>query len=153
MKRLLTAILLGLTPAQAYEMNVVSSDATARFLPLSIDKAAVIDLPRDAAEVLVANPAIARHVQRTPRRVYIIGGSQGATNIHFFDAQGRKILALNVVVTINPQPEVEEAPAKVVTVVRGVGGHPHSYNCDRTTCIATEVGEAANTSHSVITVK
>src|SRR5687768_13011119 len=48
------------------------SQSGARFLALGIGKSTVIDLPRDAKDVLVANPAIANAVVRSARRAYLI---------------------------------------------------------------------------------
>jgi pilus assembly protein CpaC len=78
---------------------VVSSDASAQFLPLGIGKSVVIELPRDIKDVLVADPKIANAVVRSARRAYIIGASVGQTNIFFFDADGRQISGFDIAVT------------------------------------------------------
>jgi pilus assembly protein CpaC len=105
---LATLIALGCTsmsgPAGAGERNgpapkVVVDETSTRFVALGIGKSTVIDLPRDAKEVLVADPTIANAVVRTSRRVYLIGIKVGQTNIYFFDAQGQQIAALDVAVT------------------------------------------------------
>ncbi len=71
----------------------------AKFVPLGIGKSVVIDLPRDAKDVLVANPAIANAVVRSARRAYLIGVGVGQTNVFFFDADGRQIVAFDIAVT------------------------------------------------------
>ena len=76
-----------------------SSDAGMRFMPLGVGKSVVVDLPRDAKDVLVANPAIANAVVRSARRAYIIGIAVGQTNVFFFDAEGRQITGLDIAVT------------------------------------------------------
>ncbi len=58
----------------------------------------VIDLPRDAKEVFVANPKVANAVVRSTRKVFIIGMENGATSIFIMDAEGRQITALDVTV-------------------------------------------------------
>jgi len=63
---------------------------------LPLNKAAVIELPRDARDVLVANPSIADAVIRTPRQVYLLGMANGRTNVFFFDGHGNEILDLQV---------------------------------------------------------
>lgn len=63
---------------------------------LPLNKAAVIELPRDARDVLVANPGIADAVIRTPRQVYLLGMAVGNTNVFFFDGNGNQILDLEV---------------------------------------------------------
>ena len=42
-----------------------------KFLALGLGKSVVIDLPSDAKDVLVANPAIANAVVRSARRAYL----------------------------------------------------------------------------------
>jgi pilus assembly protein CpaC len=58
----------------------------------------VIELPADAKDVLVANPAIANAVVRSARRAYLIGVAAGQTNVIFFDGEGRQIVAYDIVV-------------------------------------------------------
>jgi hypothetical protein len=118
-------------PAPAAEsrttaMQVISSDATARFVPLGVNKAVVIELPKDIKDVLVADPTIVNTVLRTSRRVYVIGTALGETNVYLFDTDGRQIGALDIVVAPIPQPdpppllENSALPGKSVMVYRGV---------------------------------
>ncbi len=58
----------------------------------------IVDLPRDAKEVFVANPAVANAVVRSTRKVFVIGMADGATSIFILDAEGRQIAALDVTV-------------------------------------------------------
>jgi pilus assembly protein CpaC len=67
-----------------------------RFLALGIGKSAVVDLPADTKDVLVANPAIANAVVRSARRAYLIGIAAGQTNVIFFDGEGRQIAAYDI---------------------------------------------------------
>jgi pilus assembly protein CpaC len=76
-----------------------AADAAMRFVPLGVGKSVVVDLPRDAKDVLVANPQIANAVVRSARRAYIIGIAVGQTNVFFFDAEGRQITGLDIAVT------------------------------------------------------
>jgi len=71
----------------------------ARPLALGIGKSAVIDLPRDIKDVLVADPKIANAVVRSAQRAYIIGAAVGQTNIVFFDSAGQQIAAYDIAVT------------------------------------------------------
>jgi pilus assembly protein CpaC len=77
----------------------VHSDRTSQFVPLGVSKSIVIDLPGDIKDVLVADPKIANAVVRTARRAYIIGVSVGQTNVYFFDAEGRQLMAFDIAVT------------------------------------------------------
>ncbi len=45
----------------------------ARRIDLSVGKSIIIDLPRDAGEVFVADPKVANAVVRTSRKIFIIG--------------------------------------------------------------------------------
>jgi Pilus formation protein N terminal region len=81
---------------QRQPLQVISSDANARFLKLGLKKAVVIDLPADIKEVLLADQKTVAVVVRTMRRVYIIGAALGKTNIFFYDGDGRQIVALDV---------------------------------------------------------
>jgi pilus assembly protein CpaC len=65
-------------------------------LDLPLNKAAVVHLPVDVADVLVTNPAVVDAVVRTPRRAYLMGMGIGQTNAFFFDADGQLILDLDL---------------------------------------------------------
>jgi len=75
--------------------------ASTQLLALPEGRSAVIDLPVDARDVLVSNPAIAEAVLRTPRRIYVLGLKSGVTDAMFFDAAGRRLLSLNIRVDQN----------------------------------------------------
>jgi pilus assembly protein CpaC len=79
--------------------NLSGSEVNLRFVPLGVGKSVVIDLPRDAKDVLVANPEIANAVVRSTRRAYLIGVKVGQTNVFFFDAEGRQIAGFDIAVT------------------------------------------------------
>ncbi len=82
--------------ASGPELSGAAVHAGSRFLALGIGRSTVIDLPRDAKDVLVANPAIANAVVRSARRAYLIGVAPGQTNIIFFDAEGNQIAAYDI---------------------------------------------------------
>src|SRR5688572_29950668 len=77
----------------------VIGDGAAKFVPIGVGKTVVIDLPRDAKDVLVADPKIANAVVRTSRRAYLIGVAVGQTNVFFFDAHGRQLMGFDIAVT------------------------------------------------------
>ncbi|RVC07950.1 pilus assembly protein N-terminal domain-containing protein, partial [Mesorhizobium sp. M7A.F.Ca.CA.002.15.2.1] len=54
---------------EAKNAQVTASTATQR-VKLGLNKSVVIDLPSDAYDILVANPAVADAVTRTARRIY-----------------------------------------------------------------------------------
>jgi pilus assembly protein CpaC len=78
---------------------VTASEGDVRFVPLGIGKSVVVDLPRDAKDVLVANTQIANAVVRSTRRAYLIGLAVGQTNVYFFDAQGQQVAGFDIAVT------------------------------------------------------
>ncbi|HEX2558850.1 pilus assembly protein N-terminal domain-containing protein, partial [Phenylobacterium sp.] len=65
-------------------------------LSLPRGKSAIIELPVDARDVLVTNPAVADAVLRTPRRIYVLGVASGQTDAVFFDSAGRRLLSLDI---------------------------------------------------------
>jgi pilus assembly protein CpaC len=80
-------------------VRLAAGDPAARFVALGTGKSIVVDLPRDARDVLVSNPKIANAVIRSSRRAYLIGGDVGQTNIFFFDGEGRQIAGFDIAVT------------------------------------------------------
>jgi pilus assembly protein CpaC len=85
-------------PAAPDPEMTASIPVRTRFLSLGIGKSVVIDLPRDAKDVLVADPKIANAVIRSPQRAYIIGAGVGQTNVVFFDAGGNQISSYDIAV-------------------------------------------------------
>ena len=80
------------------QVNVVSTQSSSQRVQLGLNKSIVIDLPRDAYDILVANPAVADAVTRTSRRIYLFGKQVGETNIFVFGANGEQIASLDLVV-------------------------------------------------------
>jgi pilus assembly protein CpaC len=83
-------------PTRAMDEKAAMRASGNRFLAIGIGKSAVIDLPRDAKDVLVANPAVANAVVRSARRAYLIGVAAGQTNVIFFDSDGRQLAAYDI---------------------------------------------------------
>ncbi len=64
-------------------------------------KARIIRLQFDVRDVLVANPAVADVIVKTPRTIYILGNEVGGTNAFFFDGDGNEIARLEIRVQID----------------------------------------------------
>ena len=101
------ANLFATMPARAQEgpANIridLSAGAASQSLALPMGKSALVQLPVDARDVMVTNPGVADVVLRSPRRISVLGMKQGSTDASFFDAEGRRILSLNVHVDIDP---------------------------------------------------
>ena len=63
---------------------------------MGIGKSIIIDLPRDASEIFVGNPAVANAVVRSPRKLYVIGMANGQTTIFALDANGGQIAKIEI---------------------------------------------------------
>ncbi len=79
-----------------------SDNMMARSIEMGVGRSIIVDLPRDAKEVFVANPAIANAVVRSSRKLFIIGVANGATTIMAMDAEGRQIAALEMQIGREP---------------------------------------------------
>ncbi|WP_197514287.1 pilus assembly protein N-terminal domain-containing protein, partial [Methylobacterium platani] len=84
----------GLVPAPVVNVGPNEADVSRR-IDLTMGRSLVIDLPRDAKEVFVANPKVANAVVRSTRKVFVIGIENGATSIFVMDGEGRQIAALD----------------------------------------------------------
>jgi len=100
-----TALLLTNLPQEgqlaahaAGRAQIGSSLGNAQRVKLGLNKSIVIDLPADAYDILVANPAVADAVTRTARRIYLFGKSVGETNIFVFGPNGEQIASLDLAV-------------------------------------------------------
>ncbi len=81
-----------------------------RTVKVGLNKSIVIDLPRDARDILVSNPVIADAVIRTPRRIYVTGIAIGSSNVIVFDRAGQQIVSLEL--------EVERDTSTLSTMLR-----------------------------------
>ncbi|GGF39535.1 secretin [Youhaiella tibetensis] len=65
---------------------------------VGLNKSLLVDLPIEASEVIVSNPAIAGAMMRTKTSAVIQGVGSGSTNIMFLDANGGRISVIEIVV-------------------------------------------------------
>lgn len=91
---------MSMTVAEARDgqIKVRSTASGSQRMKLGLNKSVVIDLPSDAYDILVANPAVADAVTRTARRIYLFGKSVGETNIYVFGPNGEQIASLDLAV-------------------------------------------------------
>jgi len=83
--------------AQTYgDRQVVAAGSGPRLINLPRGTSFAVDLPADARDVIVSNPAVAEANIHSPRRITVIGIAPGETDAVFLDAAGRQILALRV---------------------------------------------------------
>lgn len=95
------AVAMAISPAAAQrakqEARVdLGGGAASRSIVLPLNKAAIVELPTAASDVLVSQPAVVDAVIRSSQRVYLLGLQVGQTNAFFFDAEGRQILNLEI---------------------------------------------------------
>ncbi len=121
----------------AYPVTIDSGgeSAVSQSIVLPLNKAAIVELPRPAADVLVSQPTVVDAVVRSPRRVYLLGLTVGQTNAFFFDSQGRQILNLEIRVErdldaltdlfarLMPDTRIEAEAVNDNIILRGVVGN------------------------------
>ena len=69
---------------------------TSRSVVLGLNKAAIVELPVAARDVLVSDPKVVDAVVRSATRTYLIGLTVGQTNAFFFNDKGQQILDLEI---------------------------------------------------------
>ncbi len=90
---------LGTAPAVASPSVIKitqSGPGVSKRVKLGLNKAIVVDLPRDAHDILVADPSLADAVTRTSRRIYLFGKTVGQTNIFVFGSNGEEIISIEL---------------------------------------------------------
>ncbi len=104
MKRLIAVALAGLSVAVAGPASAplaqtraaVSMGAQSQLINLPRGSSMAIDLPADARDVIVPNPAVAEAMLHSPRRITVIGLAPGETDAVVLDNAGRTILSLRI---------------------------------------------------------
>src|ERR1700730_13326667 len=85
---------IGTVHAQENAEARFNGAVTPRRIAMGVGKSVIIDLPRDAAEIFVAEPRVANAAVRSPRKLYVIGMDPGQTSVFALDQQGRQVAAL-----------------------------------------------------------
>ena len=65
-------------------------------ISMGVGKSLILDLPQDAAEIFVGNPAVANAIVRTARKLYIIGVANGQTSVYALDRQGHQFASFEI---------------------------------------------------------
>ncbi|RCS25228.1 type II and III secretion system protein family protein [Phyllobacterium salinisoli] len=91
-----TGLLVPQTRAESNVVQLAGQNGGSKRVKLGLNKSIVIDLPRDAYDILVANPDVADAVTRTARRIYLFGKQVGQTNIFVFGPNGEQIASLDL---------------------------------------------------------
>ena len=79
-------------------IETAQSALLARRFTMGVGRSIIVDLPRDAAEIVVANPAVANAVVRSPRKIYLLALAAGQTTVFALDQQGRQIANLELTI-------------------------------------------------------
>jgi pilus assembly protein CpaC len=95
--------------------TAVMAQSADRNQTIEVNSGRVIDLPRPAKEIFVANPDIADVQVNSPNTVYVYGRAPGQTSIFAVGAGGRKELELSVVVT----PDLQRLTGDIRSVLPG----------------------------------
>jgi len=134
-----------LPPAGAEELRVDLATQTEAGQNLSIPKgrSAIVDLPVDARDVLVTNPLIADAVLRSPRKIMILGVAPGQTDAVFFDAAGRRILALNIRVDLDFSA-VSDTISRIIP-----GSRVHVEAANNSIVLSGQVANLADADHAM----
>jgi pilus assembly protein CpaC len=86
-----------LAAASDYQSQILAgAGQTTRSVKLGLNKSLVVELPRDARDVLVSNPVIADAVIRSSRRIYLTGVAVGEASIFVFDKNDQLIVNLHI---------------------------------------------------------
>ena len=106
MKRIIKKLTKGTLAAAAVlactlGLSVVAQGASSPVVKLTAGKAETIVLSSPAADILVANPAIADVGSLRADRLYIVGRGVGDTNVLAFDANGNQLADIAVHVSVD----------------------------------------------------
>ncbi|MCX7567598.1 type II and III secretion system protein family protein [Sulfitobacter sp. F26169L] len=124
--RFIKAALLGLTlsvsayavtaptAVSADNLRVVKSGTSSR-LQVPLNRAIVVESDTPFAELSIANPGIADLSSLSDRTIYVLGKSPGTTTMTLFDAAGRLITNIDVVVT----PDLSEFKERLRQILPG----------------------------------
>ena len=83
--------------AEPLAANRVSAElGRAMRIQMGAGKTVLVDLPRDAAEIVVGNPAVVNAVVRTPRKIYLMGASLGQTTVFALNSQGQRFVDFEI---------------------------------------------------------
>lgn len=85
--------------APSYDTMVRKGDAdtgNARYLTLGVGKSLIVDLPREAKDVLITDQKVANAVIRSAKRAYVFASGVGSTSMFFFDENGQQIAVFDL---------------------------------------------------------
>ena len=78
-------------------VKVAPSQPVRRFT-IAVGKSSIIDLPGEASEVFIGNPAVANAVVRSTHKMFVMGVANGQTTIFALDKNGNQLATLELTV-------------------------------------------------------
>ncbi|MGJ8597641.1 type II and III secretion system protein family protein [Sulfitobacter sp.] len=102
------------TAALADNLRIVKSGTSTK-LNVPLNRAIVVESDTPFAELSIANPGIADLSSLSDRTIYVLGKSPGTTTLTLFDASGRLITNVDVVVT----PDLSEFKERLRQILPG----------------------------------
>lgn len=127
----------------ALRVDLTAQGGDVRMLAIPRGRSATVDLPVDARDVMVSNPAVAEPVMRTSRRISILGVAPGQTDAAFFDAAGHRILGLSIRVD-------QDFSAVADTIDRIIpGAHVHVEGVNTSVVLSGQVASLTDASRAV----
>ncbi|MDX7952765.1 type II and III secretion system protein family protein [Lichenihabitans sp. Uapishka_5] len=78
-------------------VKVAPTQPVRRFT-LAVGKSSIVDLPGDASEVFIGNPAVANAVVRSAHKMFVMGVANGQTTIFALDKAGNQLATLELTV-------------------------------------------------------
>ncbi len=123
------------SPPGVLRVTLSTAGPTTRTLALGKGKSAQVELPVDARDITVTNPAVADVILRTPRRISVLGLAVGETDATFVDGVGHPILTLDIRVD-------QDISAVSETIARVLPGAQVKVEAVNTSLILT--GQVAN---------
>jgi len=124
-------------------VDLATQSGVGQNLTIPKGKSAIVDLPVDARDVMVTNPQVADAVLRSPRRILVLGVAPGQTDAVFFDAAGRRILALNIRVDTD-YSAVSETIARIIP-----GSRVHVESVNNSVVLSGQVANLADSDRAV----
>ena len=106
------------------------------------DRATIVKLPKDAANIIIGNPAYFEVTLEDPRTLILFGKSPGQTNMIIWDDKRHDILNTMVVVL----PDHGATSLRVYSAARGASGAMETtYACAKGKCVRTSEGATGGT--------
>ena len=102
------------TAVLADNLRIVKSGTSSK-LNVPLNRAIVVESDTPFAELSIANPGIADLSSLSDRTIYVLGKSPGTTTLTLFDAAGRLITNVDVVVT----PDLSEFKQRLRQILPG----------------------------------